>query len=281
MKFAIICLMPLFFLKTNAQVRMNLFTQSGYVWQFPIDSIDSLNFSLDTNNSLLNIHIHNGNIAQFPLNLIDSINHRFGFYSVGNGISDSEGNHYNSIILNNGQEWTTENLRTSTYSNGDSISNLIDSMSWENSTVGLWCYYNNDVQFNIPYGKLYNWYTAADARNACPIGWHVASNWDWQLLTNYLGTINLGGLMKSIDSTYWQSPNLNATNESGFSGLPGGTRSGTSNNFYYLGQTGIWWSSTQATSLTGWYRLLSFNSNNLHGSCFNKNLGLSIRCVKD
>ena len=59
MKFAIICLMPLFFLKTNAQVRMNLFTQSGYVWQFPTDSIDSLNFSLDTNNSLLNIHKHN------------------------------------------------------------------------------------------------------------------------------------------------------------------------------------------------------------------------------
>jgi uncharacterized protein (TIGR02145 family) len=91
----------------------------------------------------------------------------------------------------------------------------------------------HDSQYENPYGKLYNWYTASDARNVCPTGWHVPSDDDWSTLINYLdpnadgGNVipnTAGGKMKSTGQQYWNSPNIGAINESGFAGLPGGSR---------------------------------------------------------
>jgi uncharacterized protein (TIGR02145 family) len=196
---------------------------------------------------------------------------------------------YASIVLGNGQEWMAENLRTTTYANGDPIPNVTDANQWSDLTTGAWVHYNNDNQFENPYGKLYNWYTVADPRNVCPTGWHVPSNADWSTFSNYLdpnsdGGINVpntaGGKMKSAGTQYWQSPNTNATNESGFSGLPGGVRR-ISEGFLDIGNFGSWWSTTEILTDEAYSRSLIYNAGSgTWGSGF-KQYGKSVRCLKD
>jgi len=79
-------------------------------------------------------------------------------FQDGNGVTDLEGNFYPSVILGNGQEWTTLNLKTSTFTNGEPITNAMSEVSWTNTNSGAWCYYNNDDSNNDVYGKLYNFH---------------------------------------------------------------------------------------------------------------------------
>jgi uncharacterized protein (TIGR02145 family) len=192
-----------------------------------------------------------------------------------------DGYTYSIVEYPNGQAWMRENLRTTVYANGDPISNITDNVQWVNLTTGAWVHYNNDSQFENPYGKLYNWYTVADQRNVCPTGWHVPNDAEWTVLTNYLGADSVaGGKMKSTGTQYWLSPNTDATNESGFSGLPGGSRffNGTFNS---IGENGLWWSSTEYDTNNAWGRYLGYNGGNV-GRYFNyKDLGLSVRCLRD
>ena len=193
-----------------------------------------------------------------------------------------DGYTYSSIVLGNGQEWMAENLRTTVYANGDPIPNVTDNAQWQNLTSGAWIYYENNSQFENPYGKLYNWYTVADPRNVCPTGWHAPSDVDWTLLTEYLGGLSLaGGKMKSTGTQYWQSPNTGATNESGFSGLPAG--------FYQYSSTGngpiqaqTWfWSSDESGLLEANFNSLWSGSNSCLSGFKLKFVGISIRCLKD
>ena len=199
-----------------------------------------------------------------------------------------DGFSYASIVLGNGQEWMAENLRTTTYANGDPIPNVTDGNQWSVLTTGAWAHYNNDNQYENPYGKLYNWYTVADTRNVCPTGWHVPTDAEWSALINYLDPNanggntepnTAGGKMKSIGTQLWQSPNLDATNESGFSALPGGQRA-TDGAFGVLGSCGNWWSNTEETGVA-WYRDIV----NYDGGAYRSNTafseGNSIRCLKD
>lgn len=143
-------------------------------------------------------------------------------YTPEAGVTDIDGNTYQTIIIN-GQEWMAENLRTTKYADGDPIPNVTDANQWSNLTTGAWAHYNNDSQYENPYGKLYNGYTISDPRNVCPTDWHISTDAEYSLLSDYLGGQGVaGGKMKSIDSQYWSGLNLYATNESGFSGRPGG-----------------------------------------------------------
>jgi uncharacterized protein (TIGR02145 family) len=202
-----------------------------------------------------------------------------------------DGYNYTSVILGNGQEWLTENLRTTIYANGDPIPNVTSPTQWDSLTTGAWAHYNNNTQFETPYGKLYNWYTVADSRNICPTGWHVPSYTEMSTFTNYLdpnsnaGTnvSTAGGKMKSTGTQNWTSPNTDATNESGFSGLPGGyiNPSGTSASMFGYGN---YWTSTEESvfpSLEAWSCRLNYNSDNVNGGNALKGFGLSVRCVKD
>ena len=163
-------------------------------------------------------------------------------YSTGAGVTFN-GYTYTSIVLGNGQEWMAENLRTTTYANGDPIPNITGNTQWPNLTTGAWVHYGNDSQNENPYGKLYNWYTVDDPRNVCPTGWHVPTDAEYTLLIDYLGgsVAGAGSKMKSTGTQYWSSPNSGATNESGFSGLPGGFRNDVG-SFNYIGGYGGWWS---------------------------------------
>jgi uncharacterized protein (TIGR02145 family) len=186
-------------------------------------------------------------------------------------MTDQEGNVYKTIVIGT-QEWMAENLNTSIYRNGDAIPTNLDNAAWFGATSGAWAYYNNDSSYVCPYGKLYNWYACADARQICPMGWHLPTDAEWTMLTNYLGGLFVaGGKMKST-SDLWGSVNVEATNSSGFSGIPGGKRI---TNGGYSGQ-GNWWSSDDS-----WERKLENNNSQVIISLRPDGWGLSVRCIKD
>ncbi len=207
-------------------------------------------------------------------------------------MTDQQGNTYRTIVIGT-QEWMAENLKTSIYRNGDPISNVTNASQWSGLNTGAWCYYNNDSQTECPYGKLYNWYAVADPRNVCPLGWHVPTDNEWNILIFYLDpsfdpnawgiqSVIAGGKMKSAGIQYWVNSNTNATKERGLSGLPGGARydGGT---FLFTGLNGYWWSSTESNTINvnAWYRNLHYDDGNISRYDYLKKLGLSVRCVKD
>lgn len=194
--------------------------------------------------------------------------------------TDIEGNSYQTQSIGN-QIWMSENLKVSKYRNGESISTGLSDVNWSSTTTGAYAVYNNDAANNISYGKLYNWYAIADPRNVCPTGWHVPSDAEWTALTTFLGGESVaGGKMKSTGTQFWVSPNVGATNESNFTGLPGGYRydSGT---YGYSGGLGAWWSSTPQDSNNAWYRYLFYYYGVAYRFDSNKHYGYSVRCIKD
>lgn len=195
-------------------------------------------------------------------------------FTQGNGVSDIDGNNYNTIIIGN-QEWMQSNLKTTKYNNGETIGN-----SFSNNQ-GAFALYNNQFSSNSIYGKLYNWYAATDTRGLCPMNWHVPSALDWEELELFLGgSAFAGGQLKSV--TNWNAPNSGATNGSGFNAKPGGMRTMV-DSYSNLGANGIFWSTTESyddNSLV-WVRQLTSSSTSFQGFNAMKNLGLSIRCIKD
>jgi uncharacterized protein (TIGR02145 family) len=178
------------------------------------------------------------------------------------------------------QIWSNKNLSVARYRNGDPIPQVTDSTQWANLTTGAWCWFNNDsATYAATYGRLYNWFAVNDPRGLAPQGWHVPTDGEWTILTNYLGGESVaGGKMKS--TTGWISPNTGATNSSGFTGLPGGGRSFNS-NFFNFGHTCFWWSSSAFDSSIAWYRYLYFiNSSVTKGSVY-QTFGLSVRVIRD
>ena len=213
--------------------------------------------------------------------LLFIINFSFSqLFTPGSGVTDVDGNNYLTININ-GQEWMAENLRTTIYANGDPIPNVTDNTQWSSLTTGAWAHYNNDNQYENPYGKLYNWYTVADTRNVCPTGWHVPTDLEYTLLTDYLGGEPVaGGKMKEAGTSHWASPNTGATNSSGFTGLPGGKRI-YNGDFSDIGAFGSWWSSSESNSYYAWSRRLDFLNGNALRADYTKVDGLSVRCIKD
>ena len=204
-------------------------------------------------------------------------------------ITDHDGNTYRTIVIGT-QEWMAENLKTSHYSNGDLIPLITSPTTWQGLETGATCFYNNDsAAYNCPYGRLYNWYAAADPRNVCPTGWHVPSDEEWSACINYLdpnadGGTNVlntaGGKMKSTGTQYWSCPNTDATNESGFSDLPGGGRN-LNGAFIDIGLYSVWWSSTESTVSTAWAPSLRYDFGHLQWGGTNKEKGFSVRCLRD
>jgi len=198
--------------------------------------------------------------------------------TFGNGVTDIDGNFYESVIIGN-QEWMAENLTTKSYSNGDSIPN--STINWGSLNNGAWVNYNNDSSFNAQYGKLYNWFTVEDSRNVCPVNWHVPTSAEWDTLSSFLG-VDAGGKLKHQGTALWQSPNTGATNSTGFRAYPSGYRQGSSSAiFELLGQYTIYWTSTSNDPQTALDRTLKHISSNLFSGTAHKNNGHSIRCIKN
>ncbi|MBP9649138.1 MAG: fibrobacter succinogenes major paralogous domain-containing protein, partial [Paludibacteraceae bacterium] len=142
------------------------------------------------------------------------------------------------------------------------------------------------------YGVLYNWTAAMDGeassttnpsgiQGVCPTGWHLPSDAEWAGLTNYLGGTSVaGGKLKETGTTHWASPNTDATNETGFTALPGGNRA-NNGSFANFGYYGYWWSATEGGTYYAWARGMYFSSYDVYRYLYTKELGFSVRCVRD
>lgn len=193
-----------------------------------------------------------------------------------------------------GQVWTGCNLNVTTYSDGITvIPEVTDSTAWENLTTGAWCWYNNASANEPVYGKLYNWYAVAGIYDAAslsnpslrkqlaPTGYHIPTDAEWTILTDSLGGYLIaGGPLKEEGYCHWNSPNMDATNTSLFTGLPGGSRTFIG-SYISIGDLGRWWSSTEDGTGFAWFRNLSYNFNGADRNYDDKRNGLSVRLIKN
>ncbi len=209
------------------------------------------------------LYIHqNGNLVKFATAKIDSITFKT------NATTDIDGNIYHYLIVGT-QTWMVENLRTTKYRNGDPIPDESANIHFGQLISGAFC---NDGL----YGNLYNWYAVADSRKIAPVGWHVATHEEWDLLRTYLGD-NFGLQLKS--QTGWLQDG-NGTNSSGLNVLPGGFRTGES-SIGNLTQSADFWTATEYSTTEAWSRKFYYYSNGSTRVTDLKAFGFSVRCVKD
>ena len=218
-------------------------------------------------------------------------------------ISDIDGNVYNTIAIGN-QCWTKENLRVTKYSDGTLIpldnsggtSGSSTGQTWGSRTTGARTIYAHSQANLSSYGYLYNWYAAKGIaapgsisyKNLCPTGWHVASDGEWTTLITHLGGAGVaGGKLKSTGTTLWFSPNTGATNESEFTGLPGGFRLG-GGSFNGIRGFAFFWSATELDANYAWYRNLNKDNGSVGrliltnlNTFYVKSVGSSVRCLRD
>jgi len=202
-------------------------------------------------------------------------------------VTDIDENVYQTVKIGD-QWWMAENLKVTHYRSGEAIPNVTDGVEWSNLSNGACCSYDKADSNIAIYGLLYNWFAVADSQNIAPAGWHVPSNLEWQVLVDYLGGDPVaGGKMKASGTIQsgdglWQEPNEGATNESGFSALPGGSRGIASGYYFNIGYYGLWWSATEYYSNYAWYNILGFSYSDIIRYYYsNKQDGFSVRCVRD
>jgi uncharacterized protein (TIGR02145 family) len=197
-------------------------------------------------------------------------------------VTDVDGNVYNTVTIGT-QVWMAENLKTIKYNDGTNIP--LVPVAWAGLNTPAYCWQNNDEGTNKAiYGAIYNWYTVNTGK-LCPTGWHVPSDAEWTVLTTLLGgESTAGGKLKETGTAHWTNPNTGATNETGFTALAGGSRTGESGygtGFSGTGNNGLWWSATIISGSTVWRRFLT-NSNIVVSRDFSYKFdGLSVRCLKD
>ncbi len=150
------------------------------------------------------------------------------------------------------------------------------------SIQNSWCYDETDDNCLL-YGRLYDWENATDA---CPEGWHLPSDVEWDLLADYLGGESIaGGRMKAAGTLQggtglWESPNTSGVNSSGFSGLPGGRRY-PGGEFYGIGIDGYWWCSNDNGVDFSYFRVLRYFNAEIHRGIAHKIYAGSVRCIKN
>jgi uncharacterized protein (TIGR02145 family) len=215
-------------------------------------------------------------------------------------IKDADGNVYTSVKIGS-QYWLKENLKTTKYNDNTEIPLVTDNAVWSTLTTPAYCWYNNDsVTYKAIYGALYNWYAVSALSNAgknlCPVGWHVATDSQWTTLTDYLSKngYGYGGngdyIGKSLAATSGWSVLSTAglvgndqasNNKSGFTALPGGSRTSSGGGFYFLGNYATWWTATEEETTSARGIEIGFNMNIVFRNDFSKPIGFSVRCIKD
>lgn len=214
--------------------------------------------------------------------------------------SNESGSSVDEVTIGN-QVWMAENLNVDTFRNGDPIPHSKTEEEWDEADangLAAWCYYENDPVNGLKYGKLYNWHAVNDPRGLAPKGWHIPSDEEWTNLVYSLSnedpdSLDIYGNSVGIKMKYkkcWKrykpergdgpqektvkKRESKATNESGFSGLPGGVSEGFF-EFSGNGYHGSWWSSSKSS----WS--LDNNSSTLYFEDGDSWVSLSVRCVRD
>jgi len=211
----------------------------------------------------------------------------------GDALIDIDGNSYQTVKIGE-QWWMAENLKVIHYRNGDPILNVTDDSTWANLSTGARCAYDNNESNADVFGYLYNWFAVNDRRDISPPGWHVPTDEEWKTLEKYLGMSQSkadengfrgtteGGELKETGTAHWLSPNEGATNESGFSALPGGCRSSFDNGIFFdLGNSANFWSVSEEDAYRAWHRDLYWTRSDVRRSNNSKQDGFSVRLIKD
>jgi len=195
-------------------------------------------------------------------------------------LTDIDNNIYPLVKIGD-QIWMSENLKTTKYNDGTDIPLVDDNTIWSNLTTSGYCWYNNEkTTYGNIYGAIYNWYSVEN-ENLCPLGYHIPSNAEWTTLIEYVGGESVAsGKLKEIGFTHWNSPNTEATNEFGFTALPGGYRS-YGGAFSSIGKHGIWWSSTEKDASYVWQWTMGYNYSSIDSAYTRKIYGFSVRCIKN
>lgn len=202
-------------------------------------------------------------------------------FSIGGLIvKDYDGNFYHVITIGV-QVWMLENLKSTSFRDSTAIPLVEANSQWGSMGTPAYCWYNeSQVDGNYIYGALYNWYAVSSGK-LCPSGWHVPTDDEWTVLSDYLGgTAVAGGKLKEIAATHWKMPNAGATNETQFTALPGGSRS-SSGLVENLGYYGNWWSASPVNSSTAYYRYMYSGTPELTRSFAGQKSGFSVRCIKN
>ncbi len=203
-------------------------------------------------------------------------------------VKDIDGNVYNTLTIGT-QIWMAEDLKVFHYRNGDTISYVYIESYWAALNTGAYCYYDGWSGSRV---RLYNWFAVNDSRGLAPVGWHIPSDAEWKTLINFVDSTDFredktgdrdvfpGGKLKETGVYNWHSPNTNATNESGFTALPGGLRL-ENGSYQYIGKHGSWWSSTIFDDNNARYVSMNYNDDYIDRHHRNKKCGFSVRCIKD
>jgi uncharacterized protein (TIGR02145 family) len=194
-------------------------------------------------------------------------------------VADADGNTYNTIKIGT-QWWTKQNLKSTRFNDFSFITSQLNIATWLTLTTAAYCYYSSNTTYLNTYGALYNWY-AVNSGKLCPVGWHVPSITEWDVLIAFVGGEPVaGGKLKEDGTTHWLTPNTNADNAVGFTGLPGGYLV-DSKGYGNLTTTGFFWSSTVYSTTHSSYIKMEYNTASTFKSNIYKFGGLSVRCVKD
>ncbi len=199
-------------------------------------------------------------------------------------ITDVDGNTYDITQIGN-QKWTTKNLIVKHYQNGDLIQEAANQNEWDSLTnvgIGAYCILSFYSPFEDEFGLLYNWHAVHDPRGLSPSGWHIPTDDEWVIMKDFLGGFSFAGKkMRFSDPTFggWQCED-DSDNSSGFTAYPGGAcnENGT---FLpsYLG--GYWWSSTETDPFNAVHWRLLCGDPAIYRTIGLKQMGMSIRCIKD
>ena len=198
--------------------------------------------------------------------------------AAGDSVTDIDGNVYHVVKIGK-QYWLQENLKTSHFSDSSVIPEMEYNTDWPYAGGPARCYYERNPQNNDPYGKLYNWYAAADPRNVCPAGWHVPSDKDFQTLSDYLGGDDIAGTHLKAIKLWGQQDENYADNASCFTALPAGIRYANA-SFDRSGADGAdFWTSSLNPQLIPYCRILYYGGSNLGRHTYRRLGGFSVRCV--
>ncbi|NUY81435.1 T9SS type A sorting domain-containing protein [Flavobacterium sp. MAH-1] len=199
----------------------------------------------------------------------------------GVGVVDIDGNTYASVIIGN-QEWAVGNLNVTKYNNGDIIPERTTANNWHDSPNGAWSNYLNDPSNGTIYGKIYDWDSVTDPRGLAPEGWHIPTKAEWDELIAFVGGPATAGIaLKS--TTLWNTPNVGATNSSGFSAIPNGIRyyDGNFSLPAYFGSSNAFWTTTEFTPGAVYSFSMSSATTAVNNGYYPATAGYAIRFLKD
>lgn len=222
----------------------------------------------------------------------------------GETVTDIDGNKYKTILIGE-QLWMKENLKVTRYANGTPIQ-LVEGISeWDalTTTDKAYCWFDNSTNNRDIYGGLYTFAAAMNGavsssanpsgiQGVCPSGWHLPSDEEWKELEMYLGMSSSeadgldwrgtdeSGKLKEAGTTHWSSPNVSASNSSGFTALPGGYRS-IDGIFVDESIYARFWSATEDNSTYVWIRFLYNERASVYRNIYHRYNGFSVRCIKD